>query len=224
MYLGEYLQPASGAPWPCGRVPPALEGCVLTPPLALVPGADITVLEACPRTIPVLPFKGIFANVGSLASWTRLRVSKAGSLGRGERLMQCPGDHRSERPFQFSWNFPFPAQPCVLRASSTPHTHARDGLVSGVGLGCAGPGRGGWSFTQIPHRGTDAPTSPTCSPLFLPEPCGPRQGACPPHEPVWWEAHDHLQGWHLPRGRADGPRQHPSLPGPGQQLWSHPSC
>lgn len=75
MYLGLYLQPASGAltVW---------EGLQIwkvrfSPPLAFVPGADVTVLEACPRTVPVLPFKGTFANMGSLASWPRLRVRSA---------------------------------------------------------------------------------------------------------------------------------------------------
>ena len=45
-----------------GGVSPDLRGSILTTVLASMPGADVTILEECPRTIPVLPFKGIFAN------------------------------------------------------------------------------------------------------------------------------------------------------------------
>lgn len=77
-----------------GGVSAGLGGSLLITPLAFMPGADVTILEAGPCIIPVLPFKGVFANMGSLGSWTRLRVSKAGPLGKGEQLRLDPGEGR----------------------------------------------------------------------------------------------------------------------------------
>lgn len=99
-----------------GRAPgvsPDLEGSILTTPPAFMPQADVTVLEECPRTIPVLPFKGIFANVGSLGSWIRLRVSKARPRGRGS-CPAVPGGPQAVvlSPAFLELPFPCPAPVC----------------------------------------------------------------------------------------------------------------
>ena len=95
-------------------VSPYLEGSILITLPSFLPWTDVTILEECPRTTHVLPFKGTFANMGTLGSWTRVRVSKAGPHGRGEQLRQCPGDLQPWGRLQLSWSSCFSAQtPCA---------------------------------------------------------------------------------------------------------------
>lgn len=101
-----------------------LESSILTTLPSFMPWADITVLEECPQTICVFLFKGIFANMGSLGSWTRLRVSKAGPHGRGEPPRQCPGDGRQWRCLQLFGNAPFP-RPAPVCCRVTLHSSCR---------------------------------------------------------------------------------------------------
>ena len=145
--------------------------------------------------------------------------ARPGPVG-GERPEQCPGGPQPAGLPPAFLHFLFPSQPLRAVGSHRP-PHADPSVTGswGVSLGRA-------SCSELSpacaHRTMLPPPFLTCSPVSPSEPCGPRQGARSPHEPVWWETHDYLQGRHLPRGWADGARQYPALPGPGQQLWSHP--
>lgn len=101
-----------------GGVSPDLEGSILTTLPAFMPEADITILEESARTVPVLPFKGIFANVGSLGSWTRLRLSKAGPRGRGA-AEAVPGGPQATVLCPAFLELLFPCQPLCAVGSGT---------------------------------------------------------------------------------------------------------
>lgn len=104
---------------------------------AFLAEADITVREECPRTIPGLPFKGMFANMGSLGSWTRPSLSQARPCGRGKAEAAPRGPQPAGLPPAFL-HLLFPSQPLRAVGSRRP-AHADPSVTGscGVSLGRA---------------------------------------------------------------------------------------
>lgn len=63
-----WLFPASGVHWLCKREFSRSGMLCYYTLLAVMPRPDVSILEECPPAIPVLLFKGIFANTGSPGS------------------------------------------------------------------------------------------------------------------------------------------------------------